>query len=74
MKVTEYIVEIYQPDSPGSVWFSFTSDTPFQSISAGDYISPAFTYNQNQGEPDFKSPGSGLRVSKVEHCITSRDG
>ncbi len=74
MKVTEYIVDIYQPDSPGIVWVSLASDTPFQSINAGDYISPAFTYNQNQREPDFKSSGSGLRVSKVSHSIISSDG
>jgi hypothetical protein len=71
VKVTEYIVDIYHAGTP---WVSFTSDTPFQSICAGDYISPAFTYNQNPGEPEFESSGSGLRVTKVEHSIISRDG
>ncbi len=75
MKVTEYILDIYHPDSPESVWVSFTSDTPFIPITAGDYISPAFTYDRNQAEPEFESSeGSGLRVTKVEHSIISRDG
>ena len=74
MKVTEYIIDIYQPGSPGSVWVSFTSDTPFMPISEGDFISPAFTYDQKPGEPAFESKGSGLRVSRVEHAIRSTDG
>lgn len=74
MKVTEYIVDIYHPGPPAGVWVSFTSDTPFIPITAGDYISPAFTYDGNQSEPNFESSGSGLRVTKVEHSIISRDG
>jgi hypothetical protein len=75
MKVTNYIVEIFQPGSNTDIWVSFSSDAPFQAISTGDYISPAFTYSQNQKEPDFKAKdGSGLVVSKVEHLIASNDG
>ena len=70
MKVTEYILDIYHPDTQGSVWFSLTSDTPFQSIFVGDYISPDFY----TGAPDFKSPGCGLRVTKLEHSTVRRDG
>jgi hypothetical protein len=74
MKVTEYIVDILHPGSPASVWVSFKSDTPFLGISAGDFVSPAFTYIQNPEEPAFETPGSCLLVSRVEHIISSRDG
>ncbi|HWS86415.1 MAG TPA: hypothetical protein VN282_05610 [Pyrinomonadaceae bacterium] len=74
MRVTEYTIEIYQPSEPGSVWASFTSETPFMPIREGDFISPAFTYDREPGEPEFESKGSGLRVSRVEHAIRSTDG
>lgn len=74
MKVTEYIIDIYEPDSKGTVWFSFTSETPFLPINVGDNISPAFTYNKMQQEPELKNSGGGLCVDKVEHSIVSKDG
>lgn len=74
MKVTEYIIDIYEPDSKGTVWVSFTSETPFLSINVGDNISPAYTYIKNQKEPKLKVSGGGLCVHKIEHSIISKDG
>ena len=74
MKVTEYSIDIYEPGSRSSVWFSFTSDTAFMPVTSGDFISPAFTYDREPKEPDFDTSGSGLRVSRVEHAIRSTDG
>ncbi len=47
MKVTNYILEIYEPGNGEAAWHRLESTTPFLSMSAGDL----FVFLDEQGRP-----------------------
>lgn len=62
MKITEYILEIYEPGSTRDVCITFNSSNPFIAINTGDIINPA-TW------PNAESTANVLRVVSVEHLL-----
>ena len=67
MKITEYSLEIFTPDSFDDVWTVFTSPTPFMTISVDDIINPSIWQ-------DSQSPMKVLRVVGIEHIIWEVEG
>lgn len=62
MRPTEFLIEIYKPESTTQVEFQYASSTPFMPISRGDIINP------------MKQKGSHVfRVTNVEHFITENE-
>ena len=62
MKTTEYILEIYEPQSGSDVLMTFSSSSPFMTISAGDILNPR-TWDKSI------SPKKVFRVINIEHII-----
>lgn len=62
MKTTEYILEIYEPESFHDTLVSFSARNPFLNINIGDIINPG-TWLKSQ------SPIKVLRVVGREHII-----
>ena len=62
MKTTEYILEVYKPQSPDDVWITFSSSSPFMTIGVGDIVNPGLW-------PDSQSPMKVLRAINVDHVI-----
>jgi hypothetical protein len=67
MKITEYTLEIFTPGSLDDVWVTFSSPTPFMTISVGDIINPSVW-------EDSRSPMKVMRVVDVEHIIWETSG
>ncbi len=67
MKFTEYTLEIYNHGSASDVWVSFTSSSPFMTISKGDILNPSIW-------PESKSPMKVLQVVAVEHLVWEVEG
>jgi hypothetical protein len=61
-RVTEYTLEIYEPNSIHDLWVFFKSSTPFLAISKGDLMNPSIW-------PGSQAPMKILRVVDVEHII-----
>lgn len=66
MKQSEYILEIYEPGSMRDVWKTFSSPTPFMSISVDDIINPGVWEN-------LQTPMNVLQVVLVEHILWETD-
>jgi hypothetical protein len=66
-RVTEHILEIYEPKRTDSVWMVFHSSTPFLSLAAGDLINPG-TW------PNSQAPMKILRILSLEHIIWQIEG
>ena len=62
MNTIEYIIEVYKPESTTHIELTYTSSTPFLTISRGDIINPI-----------TKSGSHVFRVTNVEHFITMEE-
>ena len=67
MPITEFSLEIYMPGSRENLWVTFSSNTPFMAIHAGDIINP----NTWEGS---QSPMKVLRATGIEHIIWETNG
>ena len=66
-RVTEYILEIYEPNDTDTVWMVFRSSTPFLALAVGDLVNPS-TW------PDSEAPMKILRILNLEHIIWEIEG
>jgi len=60
MQITEYILEIFEPNSANDCLITFKSSNPFMTISPGDLLNP---YAWDLGIKNL------LKVVNVEHII-----
>lgn len=67
MKITEYILEIYEPGCTEDVCIVFNSSNPFIAINVGDILNPT-TW------PNAESAKDVLRVVNVEHLLWEING
>lgn len=63
---TEYMLEIYLPQSTDDVWVYFTSASPFMQFCIGDIVNP-HVWEGSQ------SPLKVLQVVGVEHLVWETD-
>ncbi len=59
---TTYMLEIYHSRNKKDLWMAWQSNSPFMTISTGDYINPEIW-------PGSESPVNLLCVTSVEHLI-----
>ena len=59
--MSDYVLEIYEPQSVRDVWVSFESDQPFGHLNVGDILS-------NSMLPDAKASET-IFVAKLEHIF-----
>ena len=65
VQFTKYCLEIFEPSSPNAVLESFESNTPFNSVHAGDFI------NQWSMPHPTNRFSRQIRVVRVEHILNT---
>lgn len=67
MLESEYILEVYEPDSLDDVWVVFSSSSPFMPFRSGEILNPMLW-------PDSHSPMKVLRIVGVEYLVWEGEG